>query len=84
MRGRVDLKRRKAHFRFGATILALLAGGLPLTHAGVPGGDIPATFEPRTAEFDFSQRVVMIPMRDGIRLKTFILIPRAARGAPFY
>src|SRR4029079_1647725 len=27
-------------------------------------------------------REVMIPMRDGVKLKTFILMPRGARGAP--
>src|SRR4029077_3133514 len=30
----------------------------------------------------YVRRVVMIPMRDGVRLNTVILVPRGARGAP--
>jgi putative CocE/NonD family hydrolase len=44
--------------------------------------DTPATFEPRTNDFDYVKRVEMIPMRDGVKLKTFILVPKAASGAP--
>jgi putative CocE/NonD family hydrolase len=36
----------------------------------------------RAAESDFERREVMIPMRDGVRLKTFILVPKNASGAP--
>ncbi len=32
--------------------------------------------------FDFDQREVMIPMRDGVKLKTFILVPKGAKNAP--
>ncbi|MEP7244737.1 MAG: CocE/NonD family hydrolase [Gammaproteobacteria bacterium] len=31
---------------------------------------------------DFVERVEMIPMRDGVKLKTFIMIPKGAHGAP--
>jgi hypothetical protein len=47
-----------------------------------PAGDTPAVFKPRRDAFDFDKREVMIPMRDGVKLKTFILVPKGATGAP--
>ncbi len=44
--------------------------------------DTPAKFTPPQDAFDFVKREVMIPMRDGVRLKTFILIPKGAKNAP--
>jgi uncharacterized protein len=44
--------------------------------------EIPATFTPRVDSFDYTKREVMIPMRDGVRLQTVILIPRGAQRAP--
>jgi hypothetical protein len=44
--------------------------------------DIPEKFAPKTDGFDYTKREVMIPMRDGVKLKTFILIPKNAKGAP--
>ena len=48
------------------------------------GSDTPAKFEAKKDTFDFVKREEMIPMRDGVKLKTFILIPKAAMkpGAP--
>ncbi|MGH8249250.1 MAG: CocE/NonD family hydrolase [Steroidobacteraceae bacterium] len=42
----------------------------------------PAAFKPRYDSFDFVKRETMIPMRDGVKLKTFILVPKGAKGAP--
>jgi putative CocE/NonD family hydrolase len=42
---------------------------------------MPAKFEPVTSSFDYVRRVVMIPMRDGVKLHTVILVPKAAKGA---
>jgi len=44
--------------------------------------DIPARFTQPTAGADFARRDVMIPMRDGVKLNTVILVPRGARRAP--
>ncbi len=44
--------------------------------------EIPATFAPVTGSFDFVNRKVMIPMRDGVKLHTIILVPKNARNAP--
>ncbi len=44
--------------------------------------DTPKTFQSRTNEFDYVKREEMVPMRDGVKLKTFILIPKGATRAP--
>jgi putative CocE/NonD family hydrolase len=44
--------------------------------------DSPANFVPQTSSFDYMRRVVMIPMRDGVKLHTVILVPRHAQRAP--
>jgi putative CocE/NonD family hydrolase len=44
--------------------------------------ETPASFEPRIESFDYVKREEMIPMRDGVKLKTFILIPKGAGNAP--
>jgi putative CocE/NonD family hydrolase len=44
--------------------------------------ETPATFRPTNAGFDYERRDVMIPMRDGVRLHTVILVPKGAKGAP--
>jgi len=44
--------------------------------------EMPQKFEPTNHGFDHVRRDVMIPMRDGVKLHTVILIPRGARGAP--
>jgi putative CocE/NonD family hydrolase len=44
--------------------------------------ETPAVFRPVTDRFDYVRRVEMIPMRDGVKLHTVVLIPRGAKGAP--
>ena len=45
-------------------------------------GDIPADFKIVTAADDYIKRDVMIPMRDGVKLHTVIIIPKGAARAP--
>ena len=61
----------------------------PRRHARRPGddaqlspSDTPAAFRERTESFDYMKREEMIAMRDGVKLKTFILIPKGASHAP--
>ena len=42
----------------------------------------PATLNPTNSGFDHERRDVMIPMRDGVKLHTVILVPKGARRAP--
>ena len=53
----------------------------PATYPALPS-EIPAKFEPTNAGFDHTRREVMIPMRDGVKLHTVILIPKGAERAP--
>jgi putative CocE/NonD family hydrolase len=53
----------------------------PATYPALPS-DIPAKFKPTNEGFDYVKRDVMIPMRDGVKLHTVILIPKGARRAP--
>ena len=47
--------------------------------APITGNDIPAEFKPETEAFDYTHREEMIPMRDGVKLFTVILVPKHAR-----
>ncbi len=44
--------------------------------------EMPAEFKVASETWDYSRREVMIPMRDGVQLKTIILIPKGAKDAP--
>src|SRR5262245_453485 len=44
--------------------------------------ETPAHLNRPTDEYDFARRDVMIPMRDGVKLHTVILVPKGARRAP--
>lgn len=56
-------------------------GDRPVTYPNLPS-ETPATFEPVTESYDYVRRDVMIPMRDGVKLHTVLLVPKGARGAP--
>jgi putative CocE/NonD family hydrolase len=44
--------------------------------------ETPGKFEIKMDSWDYTRRTVMIPMRDGVKLHTVILVPRGAKGAP--
>ena len=44
--------------------------------------ETPSKFEPTNYGFNYQRRTVMIPMRDGVKLHTVILVPKGARNAP--
>jgi len=44
--------------------------------------DITGKFTAPTDAYDYVKRDAMIPMRDGVKLHTVIVIPRGAKGAP--
>jgi putative CocE/NonD family hydrolase len=69
-------------------VLIELAGGPMRLHAqarpATPSlpSETPARLVPATDGFDYERRDVMIPMRDGVKLHTVILLPQGAKGAP--
>jgi len=51
--------------------------------AAVPQqSDIPKRFVTPTTGYDYLKREVMIPMRDGVKLHTVIVVPMGAKNAP--
>jgi predicted acyl esterase len=65
-------------------ILALAAvqasGGQSQSSSGLPS-ETPARVDLVTSSFDYVRRVEMIPMRDGVKLHTVILVPKGAKDA---
>ena len=53
----------------------------PAAQSGLPS-DTPATLQAVTRTFDYVKRDVMIPMRDGVKLHTVVIVPKGAKGAP--
>ena len=43
--------------------------------------ETPATFQPSSETWDYARRIAEIPMRDGVKLHTVILVPKGAKGA---
>ena len=52
----------------------------PRTYTELPS-ETPTKFEPPIASFDYVKRNEMIPMRDGVKLNTVIIVPKSASGA---
>lgn len=72
------------HFRQFIVCIAALSTVVPFSSAQNKNmqSDIPPSFVPPTTQFDYIKRIEMIPMRDGIRLYTVIVIPKSATHAP--
>ena len=50
--------------------------------ANLPADDLTPDFKAPEPEKDYIKRVEMIPMRDGVKLYTVIVIPKGAKDAP--
>src|SRR5207244_6107124 len=66
---------------FGTLFLADLVAAQAPPVSTLPS-ETPAQFTPVTDSFDYIRRDVMIPMRDGVKLHTVILVPKGAKNAP--
>src|SRR5271170_858955 len=53
----------------------------PKTYSELPS-ETPTDLKPPTYGYDYDRRQVMIPMRDGVKLHTVILVPKGAKNAP--
>jgi uncharacterized protein len=64
--------------------LKTVAGQAPQTPGKYPDfpSETPAKLVPATGSFDYEKRDVMIPMRDGVKLHTVIVVPKGAKNAP--
>ena len=76
------------NYRFVGICVVLASAVATFALAGEPTQDsksvneTPPNFTPKTESFDYVRRTEMIPMRDGIKLYTVIVIPRGAKRAP--
>ncbi len=63
---------------------AMLFAGLAQAQSQYPNypSETPDKFQPATSSFDYERRIAMIPMRDGVKLHTVILVPKGAKNAP--
>jgi hypothetical protein len=66
---------------FAAASVAQTTSPPPAQYPALPS-ETPAVFQPVTDRFDHVRRDLMIPMRDGVKLHTVILVPKGAKGAP--
>jgi putative CocE/NonD family hydrolase len=72
---------------FAALAVSLLACPIlaqPLASAAEPPtyDERPAKLQPSSEGWDYERRAVEIPMRDGVKLHTVILVPKGAKDAP--
>jgi putative CocE/NonD family hydrolase len=67
---------------FGSAGCLLLAAQQTSSQYPNYPSETPPSFQPKTDSFDYIRRVEMIPMRDGVKLHTVILIPKGAKNAP--
>lgn len=68
--------------RFWLTAAVVVLSSLASAQTPYSMPDIPAKFNSPNASYDYERREVMIPMRDGVKLHTVILVPRGAKNAP--
>ncbi len=68
----------------GALLIATPIGAQVAPASQYPAypSETPATLNLPNDGFDYARREVMIPMRDGVKLHTVILVPNGAKGAP--
>jgi putative CocE/NonD family hydrolase len=66
----------------GALALAGLAHAQSAPQYPALPSETPAEFTPPNAGFNYVKRTVMIPMRDGTKLNTIIIVPKGVHNAP--
>jgi putative CocE/NonD family hydrolase len=86
------MNRKGVWTRLRIALLAGLAAGVvtaaPQSSKGTEpprasaGSDIPQSFAVPLAGYDYVRRDVMVPMRDGVKLHTVIMVPKGATNAP--
>jgi putative CocE/NonD family hydrolase len=69
---------------WAALVLTVLAAPAAAQEAAPPPSvsEIPSSFTPKTDSFDYVRREEMVAMRDGVKLRTIVLVPKGAKDAP--
>ncbi len=60
--------------------VAALLTGTGAVAAAPPYDERPATVTAATQGWDYERRIAEIPMRDGVKLHTVVLVPKGAAG----
>src|ERR1700742_5100960 len=81
VRGRAVFGHSPSQMRTAAVILLMLTMRAAATPTPPLAPEIPAQLKPSDLA-NFEKRDVMIPMRDGVKLHTVILVPKGAKHAP--
>src|SRR6185312_16062642 len=92
-RGTLDMKKTTLGAALVSLVCLLSAAAFAMPPAGQAsakvtpdmiqtGSDIPPDWKQPHGNFDYIKRDMMIPMRDGVRLHTVILIPKGAHDLP--
>ena len=75
----------KMSTRIVLALAVILAGIAVIARAQDPtivGDDLAKNFKAPVLNADYDKRVVMVPMRDGVKLYTVIVVPKGAKDAP--
>jgi uncharacterized protein len=65
-----------------ALLFVVLSASGIAQQQNLPVDDLPANFKAPVQPTDFEKRVVMVPMRDGVKLYTVVVVPKGAKDAP--
>jgi hypothetical protein len=68
--------------RLMTAVLLLAFGSAVQAQVSPETPDIPKKYETPTSSYDYVKREVMVPMRDGVKLHTVIVVPHGASHAP--
>ncbi len=63
-------------------LAVLLFGFIAIPLAAPQQADIPPSFAVPKADYDYVKREAMIPMRDGVKLYTVLVLPKGVKNAP--
>src|ERR1700730_13935513 len=66
----------------GIILVAIISAQSLMAQTPTLPSETPAKLVPTNDGFEYVRREVMIPMRDGVKLHTVILVPNGARRAP--
>ena len=72
----------KTLFRAASICFALLFAATVFAQDKPAADDLTPGFKAPARDSDFDKRVAMIPMRDGVKLYTVIVVPKGAKAAP--
>ena len=70
------------HTAIVAAVLSVSSASLWAQKQALPGDDLVQSYKAPEVASDFDKRVMMVAMRDGVKLYTVIVVPKGAKGAP--